>query len=204
MTNPVFIYCPRSGDRVIAARPAADGIPAIIGWGNECRHVVGGIHLVYEASAPRRHWRDAARQMASLIIDAAGGIAWDDRGTIHVAVPRESAGSADRWMRATRAAALGEHPVSERLGWPDLNEASLAMAGVRAVYVPGPGRDDRARATIARDGDRWRVTIADRDGDVVGVVTAPSAWGPPVVIGPAVETVELGPAPEPAEADTEA
>jgi hypothetical protein len=54
---------------------------------------------------------------------------------------------------------------------------------------------------VARDGDRWRVTVTDRDGQCVGVVTAPASWGPPVVIGPAIE---LGPAPEPAEADTEA
>jgi hypothetical protein len=197
-----FIYAPRSGDRVFAARPADDGIPAIVTWpGNGCRHLIGGVHLAYEASAPRRHWRDAARRMASLIIDAVGGVAWDDRGTIHVAVPRESAGSADRWMRAARAAALGDHPVTERLDWATLNEASLALAGAGSVYVPGPGRDDRARATIARDGDRWRVTVTDRDGEVAGVVTAPASWGPPDVLGPAVEHVELGPAPEPAGAD---
>jgi hypothetical protein len=201
MTNPVFIYCPRSGDRVIAARPAADGIPAIIGWGNECRHVVGGIHLVYEAAAPRRHWRDAARQMAAIIVDAVGGVSWDDRGTIHLCVPRESAGTADRWMRATRAAACHDLPVGPGLDWPDLNAVSLTLAGAGSVYVPGPGRDDRARAVVARDGDRWRVTVTDRDGQCVGVVTAPASWGPPVVIGPAVETIELGPAPAEAGAD---
>jgi hypothetical protein len=202
MTNPIFVYAPRSGDRVIAARPADDGLPAIIAWpGNGSRHVIGGVHLAYEASAPRRHWRDAARRMASIIVDQVGGVAWDDRGTIHLVVPRASAGTTDRWMRATRAAALGDHPVAERLDWPDLNAVSLALAGAGSVYVPGPGRDDRARATIARDGDRWRVTVTDRDGEVAGVVTAPAAWGPPVVIGPAVETIELGPAPAEAGAD---
>jgi hypothetical protein len=184
MTNPVFIYCPRSGDRVIAARPAADGIPAIIGWGNECRHVVGGIHLVYEASAPRRHWRDAARQMASLIIDAAGGIAWDERGTIHLCVPWLSAAEADRWMWAARAASLHDFPASPRISRELVNAASLALVGMGDIYVPGPGRDDRARAHVGRDDDdRWRVTVTDRDGQCVGVVTAPESWGAPEVIG---------------------
>jgi hypothetical protein len=68
-TNPVFIYCPRSGDRAFALREPDDGIPAVITWpGNGSRHVVGGVHLVYEAAAPRRHWRDAARQMAEIIV----------------------------------------------------------------------------------------------------------------------------------------
>jgi hypothetical protein len=181
-------------------RPPDDAIPAVIGWpGNGSRHVVGGVHLVYEAATAGRHWRDAARRMASIIVDQVGGAAWDDRGTIHLVVPRESAGTADRWMRAAGVAVLDT-------AYADIeperrNTAALALVGAARVWLPGPGRDDRARATIARDGDRWRVTVTDRDGDVVGVVTAPASWGPPVVIGPAVEHIELGPAPEPAEAD---
>jgi hypothetical protein len=199
MTNPVFIYCPRSGDRVIAARPADDGLPAIATWQNGCRHVIGGVHLVYEAAAPRRHWRAAARRMAEIIIDAVGGVSWDDRGTIHLCVPVSAAATADRWMRAAGMAALDT--LYADIEPERRNQAALALVGAARVWLPGPGRDDRARAVVARDGDRWRVTVTDRDGQCVGIVTAPESWGAPEVLGPAVETIELGPAPEPAEAD---
>jgi hypothetical protein len=192
-TNPVFIYRPRSGDRVFAARAPEDAIPAIVTWpGNGCRHVVGGVHLVYEAAESRRWWWDCARRMAGLIVDAVGGVAWDDQGTIHLAVPWLSAAEADRWMLAARAASLHDFRASPRISRELVNAASLALVGMSDIYVPGPPgreRDDRPRVHVGRDDDdRWRVTVTDRDGQCVGVVTAPAAWGPPDAWNPQEET----------------
>jgi hypothetical protein len=189
--KPVFVYCPRAGTRVFAARASADGLPTIITWrGNGSSHIVGGVHLAYEAAEARRWWRDSARRMAGLIVDAVGGVAWDDQGTIHLAVPWLSAAEADRLMRAARAAALHDSPVGPEIGLELVNRASLALVGMGDIYVPGPpGRDDRPRVHIGRDDDdRWRVTVTDHDGQCVGVVTAPAAWGPPDAWNPQEET----------------
>lgn len=98
----VWIYRPRSGDRV----RALVGSPQV-GWvehPNGCRHVVGDlVHLTYEAARPGRWWREAARMAAAEIVSALrGGAAWDEQGRIHLLVVREQADEADRVMQTVR------------------------------------------------------------------------------------------------------
>jgi hypothetical protein len=194
--KPVFVYQPRSQDRMIECLASVTGLPVIVTWYNESRHVIGGVHLCYSAAVSGRHWRDAARYMARRLVMAYGGAAWDVQGTIHLSVPAHAAADADQWMRAARAAAL-----DESFDEGQRNTAALILAASAPLPRIWPPESRGVRATIARDGDRWRVTVADPDY-IHGVVTAPDSWGPPTVFGAdAVETIELGPAPAPAEAD---
>jgi hypothetical protein len=86
MTKSIFIYHPKSGDRVFAEHPG-DHV-AITTWENGCRHVDGDIvELIFEAASPGAHWREAAKRAAGEMLALIGeGIAWDDGGVIHIAV----------------------------------------------------------------------------------------------------------------------
>lgn len=139
----VFIYCPKSGDRVLrehgASATAHKAHPdlAVIRWQNGSRHVIGGVHLIYEASQSGRWWRTAARTMATALIHVAGGIAWDEQGAIHLVVPVPSAYRVDEMMDAARAADLGpcrirqdgvhgDSPTPEEVA---RNQAALILCG---------------------------------------------------------------------------
>ena len=87
MTSLNFIYCPKSGDRVFAEKKCH--FIKVVKYNNGCRHVVGGVllkffHLVGE---PQKNIRKELRQAARVAISSFGGLAWDDRGTIHLVVP---------------------------------------------------------------------------------------------------------------------
>ena len=124
-----FIYRPRSGDRVFAFR--AHPAIAIIGWPCGSRHAAGGVRLTYKASSTGCSYRDEAKSVAATIVAAAGGIAWDDRGTVSLVVPKTKGLAADLYMRACRAR-FGRRPHC--LNQEDLgNEAALIQAGVASL-----------------------------------------------------------------------
>lgn len=87
--TPIYIYCPQSGDRVLAER----NHPAIrvVRYRNGCRHVTGGVHLEWTAAEAGRHWRAPGRTVLARCIEDHGGIAWDEGGTLHAVVPRIAA-----------------------------------------------------------------------------------------------------------------
>jgi hypothetical protein len=183
-TTPVFVYHPRSSDRVFACWVEGIGLPTVITWQNGCRHVVGGTHLVYESAEPRAHWRYDAERMARRIIDMTGGIAWDDQGTIHLVVPSPAAWQVDRWMRAAKAASVGDAAdVCEH----DRNVAAMVITGAAPLEHISRGADGVVRASVRRVHDAWEVTVFDAVGRWRSV-KAPQAWGPPVIAGP--ESVE--------------
>lgn len=99
----IFIYRPRSGDRVFVAR-ATEQV-RIVTWSNGSRHVLGAAHLRYFAAGQGpAYWRAEAVRTAKALIEALGGAAWDDRGTINLAVRPSSAFDAHAIMRAAAAA----------------------------------------------------------------------------------------------------
>lgn len=124
--STVFIYTPRTGDRVVACRPI-NGV-VVIEWTNRCRHVVGGVELSYDAAEPKRWWRNVACTMAEAIVQATGGIAWDDRGTINLIVPDGLAFEADQRMRSAR-------PPRPARDEDSRNEARQVVAGAAKICV---------------------------------------------------------------------
>jgi len=85
--SKVFIYQPRSGDRVFACN---NDVPSIIvlKWDDGCRTIVGGHHLELRCAEPKRWCRAAARRLFSEVVAYSGGIAWDDQGVVHIISPR--------------------------------------------------------------------------------------------------------------------
>jgi hypothetical protein len=69
---------------------------AVVLYDNGCRHVCGGRRITLDVDVDPagidrpdlRGWRADARALASATVDIGGGIAWDDRGTISLIVPR--------------------------------------------------------------------------------------------------------------------
>jgi len=102
----VFIYQPTTGDRVFHCRPS-DCIRVVV-WQNGCRHVTGGVHFSWQTANPRQHWRGAAVTMARAIVEAVGGVAWDENGVIHLVVPHTRAYLAWDWMCDTATAEIGD------------------------------------------------------------------------------------------------
>ena len=129
----VFVYCPKSGDRLLAENIRHGDDIVAVQWSNGSRHVVGGVHLQYQCAAPgAAYWRTEARELARAIVAATGGIAWDDRGDISLIVPvRSAAAAADRLMRAARPAAA--HSWQE----DDANVVRLVEAGWGLELVGG-------------------------------------------------------------------
>lgn len=119
-----FIYCPKSGSRIIAAMP--NECIRVTRWQNGCQHVDGGVLLAWYTSEPGQHWRANARCMASQIVRSVGGVAWDEQGTVCLVVPHRNAVEARDLMADTAIAA----------GLPDVlneddrrNNARLVLAG---------------------------------------------------------------------------
>lgn len=90
----IFVYRPRSGDRVFAYYPTEEVGIAL--WGNGSRHVFGGVHLVL-CPGGQGSPRLLARRFTEDLVASHGGIAWDEQGIVHVVTAR---------MGAFRAAAI--------------------------------------------------------------------------------------------------
>jgi len=87
--DPHWIYHPRSGSRIIAQR-FHEAI-CVVRYGNGSQHVVGGVKLSYRSAEAKRLWRDNARRLSEQLVNAYGGISWDNQGEISIVVPFESA-----------------------------------------------------------------------------------------------------------------
>lgn len=177
MTEVNFVYCPLSGDRVFAAEkhPAIQ----VIRWTNGCRHVVGGIHLEWEAADSGHWWRGRGAVALTAIVRAVGGIAWDDQGTLHAILPRQTA-----WKAAEVMFAVSE----KRDGDP---RYPAGVVGAR-LLVAGAGRlndelmliDDYASEEEDLPTPAQELFLTDGEGKFeiyVGATwfRAPAKWGPP-------------------------
>lgn len=138
MLQTSFIYHPRSIDRVFRSadrvfaqniQPAA-GIRVVM-WQNGCRHVQGGVRLEYDVPGKLRY---RMRELASRIIDASGGIAWDHRRIISLVLP-----AAYGWAAHTAIATLLAAPLRPNTAADDPNIVQLVAAGV-AWLVPEEGK----------------------------------------------------------------
>ena len=76
-SKPMFVYRPRSRDRVFAENPNDDIV--IVTWANGCRHIIGGVHFSFETAEQKKYWRSEARIAAKLLIETCGGIAWTSK-----------------------------------------------------------------------------------------------------------------------------
>lgn len=74
-----FIYKPKAGDRVFAFKPAAS--VAVLEYQNGCRHIVAPGVLSHAGD------RTLIRRVFAALVEARGGIAWDDRGLVYYAGP---------------------------------------------------------------------------------------------------------------------
>ena len=81
-----FIYRPNSGSRIFAERFKPELL--VFTWGNGCRHVVGGTHLVLRPQGSREG-REVARRLAESAVFLHGGVAWDEQGCVQVILPSQ-------------------------------------------------------------------------------------------------------------------
>jgi len=119
-----WIYKPRSGDRVFAQREHPE--LAVHTWEDGCRHVAGGVLLSVVAAEAGAWWRDDATALAKAIVAVAGGLAWDEQGTITLIVPASAA------LQAARLLARGEALHARGNGLlGEANLVRLVTAGAR-------------------------------------------------------------------------
>lgn len=124
---------------------------ALIEWGNKSVHLLSGTTeeqgssasssslssslvpaslntvLTYSTARANYHWRTAARAVATHLINAYGGFAWDENGTVRLLLPRGRAGAAHRLMLAARSREVSSSMV---FGDEDAaNEVALLLDG---------------------------------------------------------------------------
>lgn len=141
-----FVYCPTSGDRVFTE--SLTPYVFVVRYPNGCRHVAGGCHLQYWTAGPGNYWRSEAVGMASALVTAfRGGIAWDERGTIHVVVPTQDGKRADNMMLAAARAAYTSVSREDI----EVNLASMVAAGwgVSFALDPAPFLPGHIRSATA-------------------------------------------------------
>jgi hypothetical protein len=119
----IFIYQPKSGDRVFAVAHT-DSI-RVWRWRNGCRHVVGGYRVVVRPQG-RRDERANLVGMLSSLIQRFGGVAWDEQGCLTVVTTAEGVQA----LGHLKAQLLTAQSLqSQESGLADL-EPQLALQGV--------------------------------------------------------------------------
>lgn len=198
MISGVFIYQPKSGDRVFTQQTTRE--IGVVKWENGCRHVVGGVHLWWNRASCA--WRIAARVVLKNLVEAFGGVAWDDRGEFHAVLPAVHAFDAYLWLDATWTRVCAPRRADDReareieaqlvsTGAAGLklcrNDASPSSASwievERRTPVPQPQLGAaRVERVVADDGYRFEVRVPAgtmANGDAVEVaIRAPTAWFP--------------------------
>lgn len=171
MTN--FIYCPRSGSRIVAAMP--NDFIRVTRWGNGCQHVCGGVLLTWGTSDPGQHWRVNARNMASQIVRSVGGAVWDEQGTICLVVPHSRAVEA-RDLMCDAALVAGVQDTQDEKD--KQNIARLVLAGCLG-FRPG-SLTETVRQPVGNIPVDWPLPEyweRDEDGNKI------ARWNPTAVDG---------------------
>lgn len=99
----IFVYRPRSGDRVFAYLPTTE--VGIVHWSNGCRHIFGGVHLTL-CPGGQGSPRLLARRLGEDLVTSHGGIAWDEQGVVHVVTTQAGAFRAVDHIRSLDTASL--------------------------------------------------------------------------------------------------
>lgn len=132
-----FIYQPKSGDRVFVSKAHPEML--IARYSNGCRHVYGGSPVLsWHTTGEGEYWRGRAKKVLSDIIDAVGGIGWDEKGHVQAIVPRNAAFNVLRWMDAAKNALDLEgayHPDRGQTPQQE-NMYKLYMAGLARPKFP--------------------------------------------------------------------
>lgn len=135
-----FVYAPASGDRVLIE--VVSDYVKVVRQDNGCRHAIGGTHLWWYADGVENHWRYEAARLATAIVRAVGGLAWDAEGNVHLVVPVHVAFAAYGLMYAER----GKHMTSFAIDRVERFElvTSLVVSGA-AQFVAGKFPEIEAR-----------------------------------------------------------
>lgn len=134
----VFIYCPRSGDRVFATGAGNNIGIGVAEHPNGCRHVACTHVISAQAAEMGRWFRAPARELVSRVVSRFGGIGWDECGTVCYAAPTTGAALAAAYGLAATAHAAGAGEEAARL----MFHAWMMQQG-RAAW-DGPSRPEAA------------------------------------------------------------
>jgi hypothetical protein len=120
-----FLYCPRSGPRWIAGSgPRSEAALPIVEWPNGCAHAVGH-HMSFATATQGAWWRSDACELAQLISQHYRGVAWDDRGEVHLVLPPAQSGD---WHHVSRAL---------RLLWLERRDCTKKEPSLDALHLLG-------------------------------------------------------------------
>lgn len=152
-----FVYQPRSGDRVFAQKEASSVTVTL--FANGSRVVEGDyVELAYNAAAPGRWWRDTARRVAEQIVQAVGGLAWDNQGSIHLIVPPAAALTAASIMQAAGGEDLQWEDRVRAASGATAQEGRLLQAGILRVATD---RDGHLIPAVAPSTPPWKAEAVE-------------------------------------------
>jgi hypothetical protein len=198
--RPVFVYAPRVGPYWVDGAGPREGLNIpVVAWKNDCAHIVGAAMYAVNAAYPRHHWRDRARDVAGAVARWYGGLAWDVRGTVHLALLPGAA----RWGAVILELAgldpdhdllrvlAGEHHAAIQAAWCSLRRIADVLPAAdwvayAATLLPTPDAAPCWTAQAQEYKERWVITLTRDDGDLRATrvdVAAPLDWGVPRVWG---------------------
>ncbi len=192
-----FIYTPKSGSRVFAARLGFNRL-AVVTWRNGSHHVLGtATKVVFEAAS--RAWREAARNVLAAAAPPFDMIAWDVQGELHVRMAGNPRAQASLLAVLRETARHTDGPTGDLTGqlvvsqewmpmWTYLHPA--ARLGAEPNHDPaliGQVTAEEPAVTLepdpTREGEtRWVVRWGD-DVAAAGTLGAPVVNGQPYSIG---------------------
>lgn len=168
LTRSTFVYCPQSGPRWLpCASPRFGAVPTVV-WGNQSAHVVG-VTLSVATAQQGHYFRPLAREVASALASELRGVAWDDRGDIHLCVDAVDAPAAYRHLIAlgpSDALDLSNPNTGPLIGvgrWPQ--SAWDVDGGWNYTRETGVVKFQRRDFDVVASAADW--TIADVTGAVV-------------------------------------
>ena len=99
----------------------------IVEWGHGPAHVIGGVELAFQTTQPGSWWRSTGQALAPSLVQAVGGVVWDDQGLIRITAPELWATQAHEKISGL-ARSQGAYD-------PTANEALLVTSGA-ARWTP--------------------------------------------------------------------
>jgi hypothetical protein len=168
MKMAIFIYTPKSGNRVTAVNTAMGG--ALITYCNQSHHALGFVELPVVATAmPTRHWRTAARHATKLIVEACGGVAWDENGDYRVAVPAFQFGLALDSLNEVQAY-FDPRAIKTSSIVTDTLRSMFAEAGERALELRG--------VAVRRENENMTTEVRGYSESDSTLFDCKAPWGP--------------------------
>ena len=179
----IFVYAPRSGSRIFSVYPTEKVVVAT--YVNMSCHVIGDVVEVRMQAARPGHWfRALATNFATQVVEAVGGVAYDDRGTVGCIVPQDAVPGVIE--RASELLPMGGNVDTASL-WRQ-GAGKIEGEGLIFLVTQSPARARSIRVgTCWEDPDTQHVCVeVEYDGEGGGdncIVTAPIQWGRPEIEG---------------------